>query len=125
MENRIAIIENGKVKNIILASDDFASSLGVEYVNVTDTDVKKGDLYSGGVFESVAIKEQLPGDPEVLTKEEEERAWRDSELTETDHIPSIADYPNFDNYIIYRQALRDYPDTEDFPNGDRPVLTEE
>jgi len=33
------------------------------------------------------------------------------------------DWPNRDNILTYRQALRDWPSTSDFPNI-RPVLGE-
>jgi hypothetical protein len=51
-----------------------------------------------------------------------EKQWRDSELERTDKFATIKDMPYYYAHISYRQALRDYPSTEDFPNGERPVL---
>lgn len=49
------------------------------------------------------------------------RVWRDSELSRTDILVVLPDYPNSDALLAYRQALRDWPDTADFPDT-RPVL---
>jgi len=48
--------------------------------------------------------------------EVEARAWRDSELKATDFIVPLTDYPNHAAWITYRQELRDWTTTEDFPN---------
>lgn len=55
----------------------------------------------------------------VKTTEEieaEAREWRDAELIATDFIIPLTDYPNRDAWITYRQELRDWTDTSDFPN---------
>lgn len=55
----------------------------------------------------------------VKTTEElevEARNWRNNELRETDFIMPLTDYPNRDTWITYRQELRDWTDTDDFPN---------
>lgn len=44
------------------------------------------------------------------------RKWRDSELKNTDWIVPITDYPNHAQWLTYRQELRDWPSTENFPN---------
>ena len=43
------------------------------------------------------------------------RRWRDLELQETDSQVMIPDYPNRDNIILYRVALRDWPASDAFP----------
>jgi len=50
------------------------------------------------------------------------RAWRDMELAATDQVSYILDWPNRDNIISYRQALREWPSTSNFP-GTRPELS--
>ena len=50
-----------------------------------------------------------------------EKEWRDQELQQTDWIVQTPDYPNRDAYLTYRQELRDWPSTEDFPDT-RPEL---
>lgn len=51
------------------------------------------------------------------------RAWRDRQLEGTDSQVMIPDYPNRDNIILYRVALRDWPASDDFPTT-RPQLGE-
>ena len=57
------------------------------------------------------------------TAEEEGRMWRDGELSATDYIVPLSDHPQRDAYITYREALRQWPSTEDFP-ATRPELGE-
>ena len=113
MENLIAIIKEGKVENIIVASDEFAATLQEETVNVTGNGVAIGHSYANGVF-SAPVKT-------LEEKTAEEKFWRDSELQSTDYIVPLTDHPQHAAYITYRQELRDYPVQSDFPNGTRPV----
>lgn len=55
------------------------------------------------------------------TKAVEARLWRDKELEKSDWIASIPDHGMYDAYITYRQALRNWPSTDDFPNT-KPTL---
>jgi hypothetical protein len=50
-----------------------------------------------------------------------ERQWRDGELEATDQAAQTLDWPNRDNTLTYRTALRDWPSTDAFPNT-RPAL---
>lgn len=50
---------------------------------------------------------------------EKERAWRDSELLRTDSMLQD-DRPDIEAIKTYRQLLRDYPDSKEFPEGTRP-----
>lgn len=55
----------------------------------------------------------------ILTTEEQEaeaRQWRDRELEKTDFIVPLSDYPNRDAWLTYRQELRDWTTTSDFPD---------
>ena len=67
-----------------------------------------GDLYdeNNGWSHPVKTTEEI---------EAEAREWRDSELMETDFIIPLTDYPNRDAWITYRQELRDWTATDDFP----------
>lgn len=49
------------------------------------------------------------------TAEEKARRWRDSELSTTDSLVSATDHPQHAAILTYRQALRDWPSTVDFP----------
>lgn len=51
MDKRIAIIKDNKVSNIILAGDDFISSISDEYIILSDRQmVSPGDDYRDGSF---------------------------------------------------------------------------
>lgn len=50
-----------------------------------------------------------------------ERRWRDFELQATDWIVPVTDHPQHAAYMAYRQALRDWPSTDAFPDT-RPEL---
>lgn len=108
MENRIAIIKDGIVSNVVVASNEFAETLQDQTVNVTEIDCEIGYFYNGTSF-SAPVKSQ-----EEL--EEEGRFWRDSELKRTDFIVPLTDYPNHEAWLTYRQQLRDWTTTEDFPD---------
>ena len=112
MENLIAIIKEGKIDNIMVASDQYAASLPEQTVNVTGKEVGIGYGYSNGTFT-----------PPVKSQEEieaEAKAWRDSELRSTDNVAQTPDYPNRDAILVYRQELRDWPSTDAFPET-KPV----
>jgi len=57
----------------------------------------------------------------AATAAEEARQWRDGELSSTDTAAQTPDWPNRDNILTYRTALRDWPSTSDFPDI-RPEL---
>ena len=61
--------------------------------------------------------------PPAPTAEETARQWRNMELASTDMASQTPDWPNRDNILTYRTALRDWPATSDFP-ATRPVLGE-
>ena len=49
------------------------------------------------------------------------KEWRDQELQETDWIVAITDHSELAAYKTYRQELRDWPSTDEFPDT-RPTL---
>lgn len=59
--------------------------------------------------------------PPEPTAEETARMWRDMELSATDYIVPLTDHPQHAAYMTYRQALRDWPSTDSFPDT-RPEL---
>jgi hypothetical protein len=108
MISKYARINNDKVDRIqrMVNIDDFPGT----WVLLTDSDseVRIGYSYDGTNF----------SEP-VLTTEELEtgaRGWRNSELEESDFIVPLTDYPNRDAWITYRQELRDWTATDDFPD---------
>jgi len=54
--------------------------------------------------------------PAEPSAEEEAREWRNGELSSTDIAATVSDYPNAEAILAYRQALRDWPATDDFPD---------
>ena len=60
----------------------------------------------------------------VLTLEESAREWRDQELQKSDEIVKIEDHPLRQNYMFYRDQLRDWPSTSNFPEV-RPVFNKQ
>ena len=113
MENLIAIIKEGKVDNVMVASDEYAATLQEETVNVTGQEVGIGHTYANGVF-AAPVKT-------LEEKTAEEKQWRDWGLRSTDYIVPLTDHPQHAAYMTYRQELRDYPAQSDFPNGTRPL----
>jgi len=103
---RYGIIENDKVKDIIIADAEFAESYEKELILLEDDLIKIGYDYIDGVFSYT----------EPVITEEEANRWRNDELMSTDNIAQTPDYPNRDAWITYRQELRDWPSTADFPN---------
>jgi hypothetical protein len=49
------------------------------------------------------------------------RQWRDQQLQRADWICAIPDHGLHVSYMTYRQALRDWPSTSDFPDT-KPTL---
>ena len=66
-------------------------------------------------------EEWVAAAPIAPTAEETARGWRDEELTSTDTASQTPDWPNRDNILNHRTALRDWPSTGDFPDT-RPTL---
>ena len=107
MENKIAIIKNSLVDNIIIATTEFGDTLAYTTVDVTSTECGIGWSYDGTNFVApVKSQEEI---------ETEARAWRDSEIQSTDFIVALTDYPNHASWMTYRQELRDWPSTDNFP----------
>ena len=61
--------------------------------------------------------------PVEPTAEETARQWRDMELSFSDTAAQTPDWPNRDNILTYRAALRDWPSTSNFP-ATKPTLGE-
>jgi len=57
--------------------------------------------------EPAAVEEPPAQDP---------RDWRNVELHRTDILMLLPDHPDKDNLATYRQKLRDWPSTGDFPD---------
>lgn len=109
--NKYAIVENGVVINIIKAYDDFAKSQ--EFIFIEDNiKVDIGYLYNGSTFSE---------NPEIISAKLENekiqiRAERDRLIAETDFW-LLPDRIVTQEQLDYRQALRDVPQQEGFPEN--------
>ena len=85
--------------------------------NPQEGDIIK-ETYNDGSFikKQYHPKEELPILSESEILEIEARTWRNNEIASTDYIVPLTDYPNYNSWITYRQQLRDWPSTDDFPN---------
>ena len=92
----------GSVVNTIVAEEDFVSAHHDHYEVVND---------------------ELTSEHLAHVKKAQEKIWRNYELETTDKAANTLDWPNRDNILLYRTALRDWPSTEDFPET-RPTLGE-
>ena len=72
------------------------------------------------LLETATHKIESAGVIYIPTKADAEREWRDSELSRTDELVKLPDYPV--DLLPYRAELRNYPAQPDFPNGTRPTL---
>lgn len=59
---------------------------------------------------------EVPAEAAQQIAEQEARQWRNTELETTDYIVPLTDHPQHAAYMTYREALRDWPSTEDFPD---------
>jgi len=95
----IKITKDGVSRNIIgemdFAQETFPTSDGYshEFLDTTLSDA------------SILSEKQLEG-----------RMWRGQELLRTDTLILLPDHPDKDNLTTYRQELRDWPTTDDFPD---------
>lgn len=103
---RYGIIENNIITDIIIADANFIESFEKETVLLQDDNIKIGWGYENEEF--------VNNDPVISNEQWIE--WRNSQLNRTDFIAQTPDYPNRDAWLTYRQELRDWPSTADFPD---------
>ena len=87
--------------------------------NVSNAGIKATEAFMEANFEfyEAYVEPEAP----TLTAEQAARQWRDLELFATDQASQTPDWPNRDNIITYRAALRGWPSTADFP-ATKPTL---
>jgi len=84
-------------------------------------DLIKFTLHNGGTVDKTITEENvMVDDPteeeiKVATLAIEAKRWRDQELKNTDTLSLLADHPNNTNILSYRQELRNWPSTSNFP----------
>jgi len=77
------------------------------------------EAFVSAIYEHYEVEKPPKPTAEAIAREA--RAWRDAELRETDTLMLLPDYPGKEALTTYRQALRDWPSTDTFPDT-RPVL---
>ena len=91
---------------------------------VTDSDGNISRIVASEEFakaQYASYELEVVPDTSDLEIAQAEKGWRDQELQQTDWIAQTPDYPNRDAYLTYRQELRDWPSTDEFPDT-RPTL---
>ena len=84
-------------------------------------DIIKFTLHNGGTVNKTIIEEGvMVDDPteeeiKIATLEIEAKNWRDQELKNTDILSLLVDHPGNADTLLYRQELRDWPSTSNFP----------
>ena len=81
-------------------------------------DLVEYDSGNGAVIRKVFHEPLVPSAQDIA---DGQKAWRNEELQATDWIVPITDHPQHAAYMAYRQALRDWPSTDAFPDT-RPEL---
>ncbi len=101
-------IVNGKVSGLQNVEEIYISGFNGNWIEVPEG-FGIGDLYdeTNGWSNPVKTTEEL---------EEEGKNWRNKELKRSDFIVPLTDYPNRDAWITYRQELRDWTTTDNFPD---------
>ena len=87
--------------------------------NVTNPCIKASAEFMAATF--THYEEWAEPQVREPTAAETARIWRDEELLATDTASQIPDWPNRDNILLYRTALRNWPASDDFP-ATRPTL---
>ena len=100
----VITLENNVCVSVKSVKEDYVLQENEILVDTLDKSVL-GKTYSAGEF--VYTDAQL---------EEQARIWRNEELEQTDTLMLLPDYPNKEALTVYRQALRDWPTTESFPD---------
>jgi len=113
MADKYAKIENGTVTNIVLADADFAAS---QELVLATADAEIGGTYDGSAFTRKPIVDNRTD----VEKAEEIRAKRQSLIKGADWT-QMPDSPLSDAdkavWQTYRQALRDVPSQDGFPDS--------
>ena len=100
----------------IKVTKDGVSNNIISEMDVAQKIYPTSDGYTHAVVDTTPSEEVL-----LIMKTQEGRMWRDSELLGTDSLSLLTDYPNASALTTYRQELRDWPSTDEFPDT-RPTL---
>jgi len=99
---------NNKIMKKIIKKENLTNSERTE--NPINLDTMRYH-YSDGCI----IEKQIYINSEQDILEAEAKHWRDNQLQSTDYIVPITDHSSHTALMSYRQELRDWTDTSDFP----------
>ena len=94
------------IENLTAVIADYAITTNVGRVYDEDSPAVEQDLM---------VDHPTEEEIKVVTLAIEAKRWRDQELKSTDTLSLLADHPNNANILLYRQELRDWPNTSTFP----------
>lgn len=111
------------MKLVQFSNPDRIISYPAEGASAFKKTVRVGDMIVGEYYGDADLTAYTGEWPYVAPEQKaaEARQWRDEQLVESDWIVPITDHPQRAAYLTYRQALRDWPSTADFPDT-KPVL---
>jgi len=94
--------------------------MGYTITNLTDSSRNESPVHGDFLrytFDNGTVIEKHFYNPEMPSEqiERDAKQWRNDELRSTDFIVPITDYPNHAAWLTYRERLRDWPSTDDFP----------
>ena len=115
---RVKITKDGESQTILAtletAKELFPESDGNTHELLVDKNYNKITKSDGSIEETVT--DVTSARLQKANKEMEGRQWRDDELSRTDPLVLLPDHPDKDKFVAYRQALRDWPSTGNFPD---------
>lgn len=104
MDNKFAILNNNNIVENIVGFEEYLNiEPNINVVDITNLDY----VEIGNHFNSLE---------HCFYNIEYYRKWRNQELKNTDFIVPLTDFPNHAAWVTYRQELRDWTTTFDFPN---------
>ena len=126
--NQYAKIKDGRVENIIVSKVHPEPTN--QYVSIYDNSslIQIGYQYESGVgftpFKGDVISEldlqknvaDVSSSIAIEQRKIKAREFRDKILKDTDWVVSAIDHPQIEAYKTYRQRLRDWPSSPDFPS---------
>lgn len=122
--NQYAKIKENRVENIIVSMSHPEPSDEYVYIYQNIKGITIGDAYNpstgftpvkGDVITINDLKDIIDESEALKRKKEIARKTRNRILEETDWVINTTDHPQLEAYKTYRQSMRDWPSTEDFP----------
>lgn len=122
---KLPLTKLAKLKIHAVQFNDFNNQGHIEYTDGSYEGIKDLKGYEDIISSHQNRMEEIfPKLTEAQIKKQEERDWRNSELSRSDiELYKVQDgrgTGSVSEWREYRNELRDYPETDDFPYGERP-----